>query len=127
MKRLILTILGIFLILFTVNLTPVTDPSPLGSWVFNVDQAPWEYSRGTIIFEENEDYELSGVVHFHTGQQLSILKISIDGNEMVFDANVDGYEVQSVVTISDDELTGYVVTIDGNMHFKAIKEVETKD
>ena len=111
---------------FTVNSTTDTDPSPLGSWAFNVDQAPWEYSRGTIVFEESDDLELTGVIHFHTGQQLTISKISVDGSEMVFDVNVDGYEVQSVVAISLTELSGYVMTPEGNMPFNATKEsVET--
>ena len=127
MKRSLLAILALFLMLFAVNSTTETDPSPIGSWAFSVDQAPWEYSRGTIVFEENEEIELSGVIHFHTGQQLSIAKISVDGSEMVFDVNVDGYEVQSVVTISVEELTGYVVTMEGNMPFRATKETETEE
>lgn len=126
MKKSVLIVLGTFLLFFTVNSTTDTDPSPLGSWAFNVDQAPWEYSRGTIVFEESDDLELTGVIHFHTGQQLTISKISVDGSEMVFDVNVDGYEVQSVVAISLTELSGYVMTPEGNMPFNATKEsVET--
>lgn len=127
MKSSAITIFGLFLMLFAVNATIETDPSPIGSWAFNVDQAPWEYSRGTIVFEENEDQVISGVIHFHTGQQLSIAKISVDGSEMVFDVNVDGYDVQSVVAISVDQLNGYVVTMDGNMPFVATKETESEE
>lgn len=113
--------------LFVINMTAETDPSPIGSWAFSVDQAPLEYHRGTIVFELNEDDILTGVIYFHTGQQLSIDKISVEGSEMVFDLNVDGYEVQSVVTISDKELIGHVVTMEGNMPFSATKETETND
>lgn len=113
--------------LFAINSTAETDPSPLGSWAFSVDQAPWEYNRGTIVFEENEEKELSGAIHFHTGQKLSITKVSVDGSELIFDVNVDGYEVQSVVAISVDELTGYVMTPEGNMPFSATKEVEAEE
>lgn len=127
MKRVVITIFGLFLMLFAFNATVETDPSPVGSWAFSVDQAPWEYNRGTIVFEENEEKELSGVIHFHTGQKLSIDKVSVEGSELIFDVNVDGYEVQSVVAISVDELTGYVMTPEGNMPFSATKEVETKD
>lgn len=113
--------------LFAVNTTSETDPSPVGSWEFNVDQAPWEYSRGTIVFEESDELELTGVIHFHTGQQLSIAKISVNGSEMVFDVKVDGYEVQSVVAISVTELSGYVMTPEGNMPFSATKESVEND
>lgn len=127
MKKSVITIFGSLMLLFMINLTSVTDPSPIGSWAFSVDQAPWEYNRGTIVFEENEDNVLTGVIHFHTGQQLSIDKISVDGSEMVFDVNVDGYEVQSVVAISESALTGHVVTMEGNMPFSATKETEAND
>lgn len=127
MKKSVMTLLGMFLMLFAINSTAETDPSPLGSWAFSVDQAPWEYNRGTIVFEENEEKELSGAIHFHTGQKLSIAKVSVDGSELIFDVNVDGYEVQSVVAISVDELTGYVMTPEGNMPFSATKEVEAEE
>lgn len=127
MKKSLITISVLILMLFAINFTVETDPSPIGSWAFNVDQAPWEYNRGTIVFAENEENGLTGVIHFHTGQQLTIESISVDGSELIFDVNVDGYDVQSVVAISIEELTGYVMTPEGNMPFSATKEVEKRD
>lgn len=127
MKKILLSISGLLVIFFAIHtVSMASDHSPIGSWAFSVDQAPWEYSRGTIIFEQNEDEELTGKIHFHTGQQITIGKISLDGSEMTFDVNVDGYDVQSVVSVSVNELTGYVVTMDGNMSFVATKEVEAE-
>ena len=101
----------------------VSDHSALGSWAFNVNQAPWEYNRGTITFEEGENGELTGQVLFHTGQQLTIGSITLDGDELIFYVTVDGYDVRSIVKVDSDELTGHVETMEGNMPFSAEREV----
>ena len=124
MKKLItpflLLLVGIFMVAAG-NL--FSDHSPLGSWAFSVNQAPWEYNRGTITFEEGEEGVLTGKILFHTGQEIPINSISIEDGEMVFHVNVDGYDVRSVVSIGSDELTGHVETMEGNMPFNAEREV----
>lgn len=124
MRKFTTTIFGGLLIgLFTIAGTFVTtDHSVVGSWAFNVNQAPWEYSQGTIVFEENDEGELTGVIHFHTGQQITIASISLEDGELIFDVTVDGYDVRSVVNIGSDELSGHVATIEGNMPFSATRE-----
>lgn len=124
MRILITPFVGILFALFTIASTQLLDDhSPVGVWAFNVNQAPWEYNQGTIIFEENEEGELTGVIHFHTGQELTIGSITLEGDELTFDVTVDGNDVRSVVNISADELSGHVVTMDGNMPFSAVREV----
>lgn len=123
MRILINTFIGTLLTLFVIASTQVlTDRSPVGEWAFNVNQAPWEYYRGTVIFEENEEGELTGVIHFHTGQQLTIASITLEGDELTFDVTVDGYDVRSIVNIGEDELSGHVVTMEGNMPFTAVRD-----
>lgn len=124
MKKMITPCLVLLFGMFTVATgNPASDGSPLGTWAFNVNQAPWEYNKGTITFEEDEDGELTGYILFHTGQQIPILSISIEDSEMTFDVSVDGYDVRSIVNVGSDELTGHVVTMEGNMPFNAEREV----
>ncbi len=123
MRKLTTTLCGLLIGLFTIaGVFISTDHSVVGSWAFNVNQAPWEYSQGTIVFEENEEGELTGVIHFHTGQQLTIASISLEDGELTFDVMVDGYDVRSVVNIGADELSGHVITMEGNMPFSATRE-----
>lgn len=125
MRILITTFIGILFTLFTIASTQLLDDhSPVGAWAFSVNEAPWEYNQGTIIFEENEEGELTGVIHFHTGQELTIASISLEGDELTFDVTVDGNDVRSVVNVGSDELNGHVVTMDGNMPFSAVREVD---
>jgi hypothetical protein len=125
MRILITTFIGILFTLFTIASTQLlADHSPVGAWAFNVNEAPWEYNKGTIIFEVNEEGELTGVIHFHTGQQLTIARIFLEGDEMTFDVTVDGNDVRSIVNVGAEELSGHVVTMEGNMPFSAVREVE---
>lgn len=123
MKKVITPFLVLLLGLFTIaSGNIVSDHSPLGSWAFSVNQAPWEYHRGTITFEEGENGALTGKILFHTGQELNIDRVMMEGDELTFDVTVDGYDVRSIVKVDADALTGHVVTMEGNMPFTAERD-----
>lgn len=116
-------LLGALLVFaFSNHAHAVTDDSALiGSWEFNVTGAPWEYSRGIIVVEPGDDGELTGKVEFSTGRVVQIASIAIEEDTVIFEVNVDGYDVKSDLKLSGDDLQGVVQTIEGNMNFSAIR------
>jgi hypothetical protein len=98
------------------------EESIIGSWAFEVPQAPWEYSKGKITFERTEDNIIIGKAVFNTGRELSIDEVTAEGGEVTFVTNVDGYRVTAVFTLDGDELAGHVQTDEGNMDFSAERD-----
>lgn len=126
MKKVISILSVLFLISTVVNANNVISESEdtlLGSWVFTVNEAPWEYSRGKVVFEKNDENELEGKVIFDTGRQIPILTISLTDESLSFQVNVDGYNVTSFMTLEGDSMTGHVETVEGNMNFSAQREI----
>lgn len=108
----------------TVNFAVNEDEDTLlGSWIFAVNEAPLEYSKGKVVFEKDDDNELSGKVVFDTGRQIPIHAINLTESTLSFEVNVDGNFVTSFMTLDGDMMTGHVETAEGNMNFSAQREI----
>jgi hypothetical protein len=119
---------SVFLLLGFVSIAAAVSEngsSLSGSWEFNVNGAPWEYSRGVLVIERNED-ELAGKVEFNTGRVIQITNIFFEDDKLTFETSVDGYDVKTDFTLSEDSLSGYVLTIEGNMNVTATRKSEEK-
>jgi len=118
--------LSSLLVLAFSNLTFASseDTTLVGIWEFNVNGAPWEYSRGMIIIEPADDGLLTGKVEFSTGRVVQLASIAVEEDTVIFEVNVDGYDVKSNLKLSGDDLQGVVQTIEGNMDFSAKRAAE---
>jgi hypothetical protein len=124
MKKSVVPFLSIVLFTFIFMSSVAKADSPLpGSWNFNVPQAPWEYSKGKMIFENDADDKISGKIKFDSGSEVRIAKITQSEDKFTFEVNVEGNPVKTVVTLKDNEMTGFVETYDGNIPFSAKKVV----
>src|SRR5690554_1593858 len=66
MKKIVLHLAGILLIaLISAGNAHSADSELIGSWEFSASSAPWEYNKGTLIFEVNDEETLDGKVVFH--------------------------------------------------------------
>ncbi len=124
MKKSIISFCGLLFlaIIFTAN-TSIRDNPLLGSWIFSVSQAPWEYSRGKVVFEKNDENVLTGKMLFSSGREIALSKITQEGERITLDFFVEGYPVKIIVTIADNNITGFAQTDDGNLPFSALKEM----
>lgn len=130
MKKIIIPFCLAFVVLisgagFSANNAEAENPL-LGSWVFNVAQAPWEYSKGKVVFEENKEEELSGKIIFTSGREIKIAKITQEDDKVTFKVNVDGMPVKTIVTLEENDIKGFVETNEGNMPFNAERELTEK-
>jgi hypothetical protein len=124
MNKSLVPFFGIFLFTFLFMASGVKADSPLpGTWSFNLPQAPWEYSKGKMIFENDADNMMSGKIKFDSGREVRIAKITRVEGKYTFEANVEGTPVKTIVTLKDNEMTGFVETYEGNIPFSAKKEV----
>jgi hypothetical protein len=127
MKKSVVPFLSLVLFAFLFTAASVKVESPLsGSWSFNIPQAPWEYSKGKMIFENDADDKISGKIKFDSGREVSIAKITQTEDKYTFEVNVENTPVKTVVTLKDNNMTGVVETYDGNIPFSAKKEVPEK-
>lgn len=113
----ILLALSIFSAFNTVS-EKVENPL-LGSWVFNITQAPWEYSKGKLVFETNEENVMTGKIVFDSGFELRIGKITREEDKVTMETFVQGYPVRTIVTHKENTLSGHTETPDGNIPFSA--------
>jgi hypothetical protein len=126
MKKVLLTLSALFFVATTAMAnfsTSLNDDKIVGSWVFTVNEAPWEYSKGKVVFEKDDANELTGKVIFDSGRQIPILSIILGESTLTFEVNVDGNQVTSFMTLDGEIMTGHVETPDGNMNFSAQKEI----
>jgi len=112
-----------FLTLLFIATSAKAENTLIGTWAFNVNQAPWEYSRGKVIFDLDKENELSGKIIFASGIEVAIDKITQEKDKVVFEVYVEGTPVKTIVTLKDDNITGFVETYEGNMPFSAKREV----
>jgi hypothetical protein len=98
----------------------------LGTWVFNIPQAPWEYSRGRIVIETNDENAMTGKIMFDNGYEVRIGKLTRQEEKLITETNIEGYPIRTVLTIKDDMLTGHTETPDGNIPFSAKRYIPEK-
>jgi hypothetical protein len=93
-----------------------------GTWNYQVEQTAPEYSKGTIVFEQEEDERYSGKIVFQSGQEISMSSVALEADTVTFKAYVDGGLVTTICTLDENELTGTVRTPDGMLPFSATRE-----
>ncbi len=120
MKRSVISFCGMLFIAFLFMATSARAENPLlGSWVFNASQAPWEYSKGKVIFVVEEDKDITGKIVFDSGIELRMAKITQEEDKITFEAYVEGYPVRTILNLKEDDMSGHVETPDGNLPFAA--------
>ncbi len=122
MKKSSLTFFILFLALILAGNAKGADLL-LGSWTFTINQAPWEYSRGTLIIELNKEKAPVGKMLFQGGGQVDLSSIIEKDKKYTLNIIIQEYTLSTIVEIKDDVLTGYVQLPDGNLPFNATKVV----
>lgn len=110
-----------FLIIALVAATDIDENGITGSWTFEVPEAPWEYNNGKMIFTI-VDEELNGKIKFHNGRELTIPSVTVGENRITFVVYVEGYRVETHLTMDGDTLSGFVETPEGILDMHAERE-----
>ncbi len=124
MKNFIISLFGLLFLSLSVSAnTSNADNEFLGKWNFTVSQAPWEYSRGDMLFEIKEDNVISGKMKFLNGAEVLIRNVKQKDENLTFDITTQGYVLNIVTKLRENEIKGFVKTPEGDLPFSAKKEV----
>lgn len=123
MKKSIVSFFGMMLFTFIFMAAGAAENPLLGTWIFTANQAPYEYSKGKLIFENDEDDNLKGKLRFDSGIDVPVSKITMESDTVILNINVEGGAYKTVLTLKENELNGFVETYEGNIPFAAKREV----
>lgn len=124
-KSLMLLALLLSVSIFTI--ASVENESVVGSWEFSNPQAPWEYNKGSFNFMVDENDAYVGAIEFHTGQEIPMQKVTVEGEKVFFDVNVEGSVVNADCMIDENTMTCDVLTMQGTMKFQATRMAEEEE
>lgn len=85
-----------------------------GSWDFKSPSAPYEYSKGKIIFTKNKEKSITAKVVMSNGSSLTANGVKISGAKVLFHINVEGEDCNITMQKSDAKLKGVVITNSGD-------------
>ncbi len=120
MKRSSIWFCSLFIISFLLLSPEARAGNPLvGEWTFSVTQAPWEYSRGKVLIDLDEEQAPVGKIVFDSGIEVRIAKITQEENKVTMEIYVEGYPVRTILDLEDDEMKGYTETPEGSIPFAA--------
>lgn len=98
-----------------------TNESIKGIWEYQVPSAPYEYSKGELVVNEN-DGQLTLKVKFMNGGELMGEKVKFEDGKLSFGVHLDGDLIEVWCKLNDDQLVGEVSSPDGPTSISAKKK-----
>lgn len=126
MKRLFLIFTLVFATgyLFDGFAQEAVNKTIVGSWKYEVSQAPYGFESGTIIISKDKE-NLLGEVNFVSGYSVKLQNISLKSDTLRAAANVEGENISITAKMVKNKLQGKVDTSMGVMGIKADRVVPT--
>lgn len=126
MKRLFLIFTLVFATgyLFDGFAQEAVNKTIVGSWKYEVSQAPYGFESGTIIISKDKE-NLLGEVNFVSGYSVKLQNLSLKSDTLRAAANVEGENISITAKMVKNKLQGKVDTSMGVMGIKADRVVPT--
>lgn len=106
------------------SVSAASNKEVVGSWKYEVTEAPYGYEKGTLIFAEKEG-KLVGEVKFADGYKIEMKEVKLEEGGVVKCGLYVDYEYIAVkLKIEGTKMTGSVNTPDGELKLKAEKETK---
>ncbi|NLX81138.1 MAG: hypothetical protein GXZ03_06200 [Proteiniphilum sp.] len=126
MKRLFLIFTLVFATgyLFDGFAQEAVNKTIVGSWKYEVSQAPYGFESGTIIISKDKE-NLLGEVNFVSGYSVKLQNLSLKSDTLRAAANVEGENISITAKMVKNKLQGKVDTSMGVMGIKADRVMTT--
>ncbi|SMO85896.1 hypothetical protein SAMN06265379_11072 [Saccharicrinis carchari] len=99
-----------------------SDKGILGTWKFEVNEAPYDYQRGkTTFYQEDSLVRVKIAFKYET---ITGSKLKIDGDKVSFNVKVQGELVNVALKLENDALIGKAVTWEGELPLVMKREVK---
>jgi hypothetical protein len=92
----------------------------LGEWLYEVDDAPYGYEKGSLIFSE-KDRKTVCVIKIEAGE-LTVTDLKIAKNKITFTTTVQGNSINVDLTRDKNKLAGRVDSPEGPKMLTATKK-----
>ncbi|MDG1527655.1 MAG: hypothetical protein P8I51_07010 [Polaribacter sp.] len=115
-------VIGIMLIMVTIGLTsmkPATVIDPSGVWDYEVETPQGNMTGELTIKNSDGDYAVS--IETEQFGTLELGNITLEGNEMTADIDMQGATVEFSFEFDGDAMKGSIATPDGDMDITAKK------
>lgn len=106
-------------IIFTANAQ--TKKSAIGSWKFEVPQAPYGYDKGIILIIQQSD-SLTRELKMDSGESFKLNKITSKNDSINVSAYIQGELVNVNAKIDGDKMSGQAYWSQGAMDLKAERQ-----
>ncbi|WP_020533425.1 hypothetical protein [Flexithrix dorotheae] len=116
-------LIGLFLFAITSAFTTSEinkETDILGTWSFDAPYAPYEYSKGKMIFEK-KDGKLTGTVKMDY-YNIEVLDLKKDNNKVTFGINVENEYVSMELEFNGNEFKGKANYSEGTLDLSGKKE-----
>lgn len=118
MKRLLLLFVLPVALAITFTANAQTKKSAIGSWKFEVPQAPYGYDKGILLIVQQGD-SLAGEINMDSGESFKLNKISSKKDSIIISTYVQGELVNVNAKIDGDRMFGQAYWSQGSMDLKA--------
>jgi hypothetical protein len=124
MKRLVVKnglIFGLFVALLAGNAFAAENTKDVvGTWNYEAPYAPYEYSTGKLIFNENGD-KLEGKIKIGE-YEIEMRNVKAEGDNISFGAYVEGEYVSIKISVKKNEFSGTASYSEGSIEVTGKKE-----
>jgi hypothetical protein len=124
MKRIVLMngiVLGLFLAMVVGNVFAATNAKDVvGTWNYEAPYAPYEYSKGKLVFTENGD-KVEGKIKIGS-YEIEMRNVKLEGENISFGAYVEGEYVSIKMKVDNKKFTGTASYSEGTIDVTGEKE-----
>jgi hypothetical protein len=121
MKRSLLFFTLIIAIGITFTANAQTKKSAIGSWKFEVPQAPYGYDKGIILITQQGD-SLVGEIKTNSGESFKLNKIISKNDSINISTYIQGEPVNVNAKIDGERMYGQAYWSQGSMDLKAERQ-----
>lgn len=107
----------------SIQLQAVEKNKPLiGEWVYEVNDAPYGYEKGSLIFSEKDNQTIC-VVKLEAGE-LAVSNLKVEKGIITFTTNVEGNLINVELIREKNKMTGKVDSPEGPKTMTVVKKQE---
>ena len=114
-------VLGLFLAMFVGNVFAATNAKDVvGTWNYEAPYAPYEYSKGKLVFTENGD-KVEGKIKIGS-YEIEMRNVKVEGENISFGAYVEGEYVSIKIALDKKKFKGTASYSEGTIDVTGEKE-----
>jgi len=121
MKTVKFLMIAILIASVTSTVSAQKKVDPTGTWTFQADEAPYEYSTGDFVIEK-EGKEYTAKILFGEYYELKASDVKYDKNELSFKIYIEGESIFIKGTVGKETIDGTASYSDGTISYTAKKK-----